>query len=140
VTQHPSSTHSINSTGSAREPLCAVTAEPTTLIDTPLAESGVGQDQQSGPNAHPDNDRRPETRTTASEGQSCLQCGGPVRGRRRNGYCGDRCRMRAARMADSARIETFVALLASVESVIGAVREELSTKLKRGSTSPEQVP
>lgn len=42
-------------------------------------------------------DTRLATRTTGSEGQSCLRCGSPIGGRRRSGYCSDRCRMRARR-------------------------------------------
>lgn len=49
---------------------------------------------------------RSETRTTGSEGQRgsapCSSCDQPIRGRRRNGFCSDRCRM-AARREDQQR-------------------------------------
>ena len=41
-------------------------------------------------------------RTTGSEGQSCRRCGRPVEGRRRNGFCSDRCRMADRRERESA--------------------------------------
>jgi hypothetical protein len=53
-----------------------------------------------------------ETRTSASARPSCRQCGGPIAGRRRNGYCTDRCRMRGRRAARSARVRQQ---LASIE-------------------------
>jgi predicted nucleic acid-binding Zn ribbon protein len=45
----------------------------------------------------------PATRTTASAGQSCRRCGGPIGGRRRNGFCSDRCRMRVKREEEAKR-------------------------------------
>lgn len=38
-----------------------------------------------------------QTRTSASVSHSCRWCGEEVRGRRRNGFCSDRCQMRAKR-------------------------------------------
>jgi hypothetical protein len=63
-----------------------------------------------------------ETRTTGSQAQSCRHCGRPIRGRRRNGFCSDRCRMRVRREKDAARIDD---LLRQVEDGVGALREEL---------------
>jgi hypothetical protein len=41
------------------------------------------------------------TRTSGSEGHTgdrrCRRCGGAVQGRRRNGWCSDKCRLRDAR-------------------------------------------
>jgi hypothetical protein len=108
--------------------------------DTTVPLTGDGSDTQNRVNtanradAQVSGEEAPETRTTASEGQSCLECGEPIRGRRRNGYCRDRCRMRAARTARSVRIES---LFASIEVAIAAVRDELGT---RGSPSREPRP
>jgi predicted nucleic acid-binding Zn ribbon protein len=63
-----------------------------------------------------------ETRTTGSEGQSCRRCGGPINGRRRNGYCSDRCRMRNRREQNRARL---AALLQRLEDDLRALRDEL---------------
>lgn len=48
-----------------------------------------------------------QTRTTAS----CRQCGRPVRGRRRNGFCGDKCRMQRRRMERADRCRELLATL-----------------------------
>ena len=37
------------------------------------------------------------SRTSASGGRVCRLCGAVITGRRRNGFCGDRCRMRLKR-------------------------------------------
>ena len=65
-------------------------------------------------------------RTSASEAHRdrdrCRRCGEPVRGRRRNGYCGDRCRMKDNRHQRAARLNH---LLTSIERLVGALRDEL---------------
>lgn len=38
-----------------------------------------------------------QNRTSASRPRSCTRCGRAVTGRRRNGYCSDRCRMQDRR-------------------------------------------
>ena len=63
-----------------------------------------------------------ETRTSAFAGQrepkSCRRCGEPVRGRRRNGYCGDKCRMQDARDRDrQRRLELLDTISATVEEL-----------------------
>ena len=70
------------------------------------------------------------TRTTASDGQSCRQCGGPIRGRRRNGYCGDACRMRARRAEDAARRRE---LLTRLKGIVTAVEVELLNEARDGT-------
>lgn len=65
---------------------------------------------------------RSETRTTGSEGQSCLQCGSPIGGRRRNGYCSDRCRMRTRRQSERAAV---VAILEQLDLCVDELRRIL---------------
>jgi predicted nucleic acid-binding Zn ribbon protein len=59
-----------------------------------------------------------ETRTTGSEGQSCRYCGGPIAGRRRNGYCSDRCRMKDRRQKQA---EGHRQLIADLRAVVDRV-------------------
>ena len=65
-----------------------------------------------------------QPRTTASNSQpkptQCRRhdCGEPVQGRRRNGYCSDRCRMRDVRDAERCRrLDLLDALSATVEQL-----------------------
>jgi hypothetical protein len=67
-------------------------------------------------------ERHPETRTTGLDGKSCRRCGEPVKGRRRNGYCSDRCRMRDRRENQAARVN---GLLTTIEESVVALRREL---------------
>jgi hypothetical protein len=54
----------------------------------------------------------------------CRRCGGPVRSRRRkNGYCGDRCRLRDHR--DKVR-DRRMALLDRISTVVEELRRELN--------------
>jgi hypothetical protein len=64
----------------------------------------------------------PETRTTASEGRSCFRCGGPIKGRRTNGFCSTRCRMRVRREQEALRRQELVSRL---KDVVAAVEAEL---------------
>ena len=73
-----------------------------------------------------------ETRTSGSSGRSCLECGARITGRRRNGFCSDRCRMRASRVAKRARVgkeltvmECKVETFAVMRSAIKLLRAEL---------------
>lgn len=50
----------------------------------------------------PERGDQPTARTTASEGQSCSRCGGPLKRRRRNDFCSDRCRMADRREREAA--------------------------------------
>lgn len=66
------------------------------------------------------------TRTTGfdapSAGRSCRRCGHEIRGRRKNGYCSDRCRMRDNRERDAERRRGLVAQL---REAVAAVEREL---------------
>ena len=62
------------------------------------------------------------TRTSGSDAQSCRLCGAAITGRRRNGFCSDRCRMRVKRQADDKRMDT---VLAAGEAWFATLRAEL---------------
>ena len=66
------------------------------------------------------------TRTSASDGWSRLECGAPITGQRRSGFCSDRCRMRAGRVAKQERLE---AALASIEDKVERFRVEIRTEI-----------
>ena len=68
------------------------------------------------------------TRTSGSETQTCRVCEAIVTGRRRNGFCSDRCRVRARRQERDTRID---ALLTTAEACLSALRKELG----RGRTT-----
>src|SRR5581483_6137396 len=61
-------------------------------------------------------------RMTALQGQSerrrCRRCGGPVGGRRRNGYCSDKCRMQDRR---ARRHDHINELLSTIEAAVAAL-------------------
>ena len=64
-----------------------------------------------------------QTRTTGSESHpgegACRRCGGPIRGRRRNGYRSDRCRMQDYREAER---ETLIQMFDDVQTRIADLR------------------
>ena len=62
------------------------------------------------------------TRTSGSDGRFCQECGAVVTGRRRNGFCSDRCRVQARRQERDARIDT---LLTTAEACLSTLRKEL---------------
>jgi predicted nucleic acid-binding Zn ribbon protein len=62
-----------------------------------------------------------ESRTTASAGRSCEQCGKPLAGRKER-FCSDGCRMRDRRQEQAARIDE---LLTTIEESVTALRGEL---------------
>lgn len=65
-------------------------------------------------------ERRP---VSGNSGESrCHRCGGPVGGRRRNGYCSDKCRMRDRR---ARRYNHINELLSTIEAAVAALRREL---------------
>jgi predicted nucleic acid-binding Zn ribbon protein len=66
-------------------------------------------------------DRGPQPRTTASNGHSCEQCGRSLTGRKQR-FCSDRCRMRARRQEQAARVNE---LLTTIEESVTALRGEL---------------
>jgi hypothetical protein len=55
------------------------------------------------------------------EGPLCQRCGGQVRGRRRNGYCSDRCRMADRREQERRR---RLALLDTISAAVAQLRNE----------------
>jgi hypothetical protein len=67
-------------------------------------------------------ERGPETRTTGFDGHSCTRCGKQIKGRRRNGYCSDKCRMRDARDAEA---ETRFRIVARLKAAVAEVEREL---------------
>ena len=67
-------------------------------------------------------DRGQTGRTTGREGPSCRRCGDAIRGRRRNGCCSDRCRMRDRRGEGRARVDE---LLQRLDADVQALRDEL---------------
>lgn len=85
-----------------------------------LSSNHIGLADESSPS---------RTRTTGSQPHpaqpSCRQCGRPVEGRRRNGFCSDRCRMAVRRKEQAARIDE---LLTRIEESVTALRGELESE------------
>jgi len=63
----------------------------------PQAAKNVSSEREVPPG---DRSRR-TTRTSASGAGSCRLCGAVITGRRRNGFCSDRCRMRLKRQEEA---------------------------------------
>ena len=68
-----------------------------------------------------------QTRTSGSGGRSCRVCGAPITGRRRNGFCSDRCRLRSDRTAKRKRVERA---LASLEHKVAGFAVEMRSELE----------
>ena len=62
-----------------------------------------------------------ETRTTGSV-RHCKRCGDSIVGRRRNGFCSDRCRMAVQRQGDAERRRK---LCADLKQTLTAIEQEL---------------
>ena len=62
------------------------------------------------------------TRTSGSGGRLCRMCGEEIRGRRRNAFCSDKCRMRVRRQEKQERLAKLVA---NAESALGELRREV---------------
>ena len=84
-------------------------------------------------NIVPDPDRRVDTRTSVSSGPSCRWRGGAIGGRRRNGFCSDRCRMRARRAERASRVG---GLLADIDEAVAKLRHELRSVIDRREERP----
>jgi len=85
-------------------------------LDRPAARDAISVSDDV--DVVPDVDRAPEGRTSAFSGAFCRTCGGTIRGRRRNGFCSDRCRLRAKRAARRERIEDgFRAVERAIDSL-----------------------
>ena len=68
------------------------------------------------------------TRTSASAGRSCRMCDAPITGRRRNGFCSDRCRLRASRAEKRKRLERALANLERrMEGFVVEMQSELES-------------
>jgi hypothetical protein len=91
------------------------------MTDRPIARHQVEQDRQTDADARAEQVRPLETRTTASVGRLCEQCGGQLTGRKKR-FCSDRCRMRSRRTEQARRI---AACLSSMEEAITALKDEL---------------
>ena len=70
------------------------------------------------------------TRTSGSEGRSCRVCGQPITGRRRNGFCSDRCRLRAGRAAKRKRLERALANIERQVETFGGEMRSLIDSLR----------
>lgn len=83
-------------------------------------------ENQAGPESRQLNDEALEAERRPSKDQHesvrCRHCGEPVHGRRRNGYCSDRCRMAVHRQCQAERVNR---LLATIEQTVTALRAEL---------------
>lgn len=98
-------------------------AAPLKPADTPVPAAVQGDDVYGGEaegQASPQD--APESRTTVTDGQSCRQCGGPIRGKRRNGLCSDRCRMRCRRREKQKTLEE---LFETAERALADLRREV---------------
>lgn len=79
-------------------------------------------------------DPAPETRTTGSEDRSCRRCGTPIRGRRRDGFCSDRCRMAsAATRGDGGRLPQGFFTPAEIAAYIGMSTYTVQDLCRRGA-------
>lgn len=68
------------------------------------------------------------TRTSVSAGRSCRVCDAPITGRRRNGFCSDRCRLRAGRAAKRKRVQRALASLEhKVEGFVVEMQSEIES-------------
>ena len=61
-------------------------------------------------------------RTSGSHARSCRWCGAEIKGRRRNGFCSDRCRMRDTRAKRDQRLGMA---LKNAEKAFDVLRKEL---------------
>ena len=83
-------------------------------------------DNQTQPDPQPVEITGLETCTTGPEGHPrrthCQRCGKPIRGRKRNGYCGNACRMKDRRARQATRLKD---LISTIDQALSALREEL---------------
>ncbi len=114
-------------------------------MNSKLHERPHSQDEaevrEETPASRPSSDT---TRTSGSGGRSCWVCGRPITGRRRNGCCSDRCRLRAGRAAKRKRLELALANLErKVETFGGEMRsaiDSLRTELLADDGRDERDP
>ena len=84
----------------------------------PLSRQEANRQGQGSPGPPSDG----TTRTSGSDGRFCQECGAMVTGRRRNGFCSARCRVRARRQERDSRID---ALRTTAEACLSTLRVEL---------------
>lgn len=80
---------------------------------------------QNGPDLHRSEELCPQSRRQVINGNPetiCRRCGGPVKGRRRNGYCSDKCRLRNRRQDDRRK---RLDLLNTINAAVEGLRVEL---------------
>ena len=70
-----------------------------------------------------------------SEGTPCCVCGRPVRGRRRNGYCSDRCRVRNWRDRRDTHVDRLTHRLDEAVSTLAQIVSELKATIHTGRRS-----
>lgn len=78
------------------------------------------------------------TRTSGSGGRVCRLCGALITGRRRNGFCSDRCRMRAKRQEQERTVENTLRVLLTAAEVAELLRT--SRKAVYAMTERGQLP
>jgi len=93
-------------------------AEAPGLRKSPLAETFDSEIEAQG---QPVTHHGSKSRTTASEGHPCRQCGKALTGRKQR-FCNDRCRMKARRGRQQVRVTE---LLTAIERSVAALRAEL---------------
>ena len=76
---------------------------------------------QNDPDIARPEDRALEPRTTASPGQPCERCSRPLNGRKQR-FCSDKCRMKAHRQQQAARVTS---LINAIEESAKALKAEL---------------
>jgi hypothetical protein len=84
-----------------------------------------------GPDVQPNDLRGPETRRRDFGGtpeRACHRCDGPIKGRRTNGYCSDKCRLRDRRSREARRRST---LLNRLREVVNELEHELSANVDK---------
>jgi hypothetical protein len=99
-----------------------------------------GNETDERVDVHPAEERALRSRRPASNGHAdhprCRRCGGPVRGRRRNGFCSNRCRLAERR---EARRRNQLELLATINTAVEQLRATVEVKVQ-GTTLDGSVP
>ena len=97
----------------------------------------MNEERPTQADTHQVEDPTVESRTSAAEShsESCRRCGQPVKGRRRNGYCSDRCRMAVARDQQRQRLHRYLLdihqHLLALQEVAAALCEELGLEVRQ---------
>jgi predicted nucleic acid-binding Zn ribbon protein len=94
---------------------------------------------------HPVEERGSESRRPTFNGhpddRHCRRCRQPIRGRRRNGYCSNRCRLADRREARRRKqlelLATINTAVATIDAAVEKLREAVEVKTKFRSRSEE---